>query len=477
MPPILLVEDRESLRAVLRTTLESEGFAVEEASDGRRAIEAIDRTRYLAVVTDLKLPGADGHEVLVAAREVDPNVPVILMTAYGTIQDAVGAMRAGAFDFLAKPVDPDHLVLLVRRAVERRALLEENLALKSEFAEQLGFPRIIGESAALVDLSRQIQKVAPTEATVLLLGESGTGKELFARAIHHVSPRRDAPFVAINCAAIPETLLENELFGHEKGAYTGAAATKLGRVELADRGTLFLDEIGELGPKVQAKLLRVLEDRCFERVGGNRTISVHLRVVAATNRDLRQAASEGSFRNDLYFRLAVVTLTAPPLREREGDIPLLAAHFLDTCRRQLRRSSLSFSEASIQAMREYRWPGNVRELENSVERAVILAEGEYIEPDHLGLGAHGQLAGDLAAFCRAVRIEGTLAEVGGRAKDLAERIAIRRALRAARGDIRRAAQLLRASEETVASSMKDESIDSTLRFGVGTPGVPVSRRN
>ncbi len=455
MLPVLLVEDRESLRAMLRSTLEAEGFRVEEARDGARAREALQAGRYLAVITDLKLPGADGHEVLEAARESDPNLPVILMTAYGTIEDAVGAMKRGAFDFLPKPVDPDHLVLLLRRAVERRSLFEENLLLKKEFAERLGAPKIIGESAVLGEALRGIQKAGPTDATVLLLGESGTGKELFARALHHLSPRRSAPFLAINCAAIPENLIENELFGHEKGSYTGADSARQGRIELADRGTLFLDEIGEMGSRVQAKLLRVLQERCFERVGGNRTISVDLRVIAATNCDLRRAVAEKKFRDDLYYRLAVITLTIPPLRQRDGDSLRLASYFLEKYSREIRREPLKLSEESVEALRSYSWPGNVRELENCIERAVILADGDWIEPRHLSLGAAPEHGGDLAGFCRVVGMEGSLDEVGARAREVAEETLIRRAFRTARGDAARAARILGVSEDRILSRMSE----------------------
>jgi DNA-binding NtrC family response regulator len=442
MPPVLLVEDRDSLRAMLRSTLEAEGFQVEEAADGKRALKMLAGGRYLAVVTDLKLPGADGHQVLEAARDADPNLPVIVMTAYGTIEDAVGAMKRGAWDFLAKPVEPDHLLLLLRRAVERRQLLTENLLLKEEFAERLGFPRILGDAPALHEATRQVQKAAPTDATVLLLGESGTGKELFARALHHLSPRRSGPFVAINCAAIPDTLLENELFGHEKGAYTGANAARPGRIELADRGTLFLDEVGELGPGVQAKLLRVLQERTFERVGGNRTIAVSLRIVAATNRDLRKAAREGTFREDLYFRLAVVSVRVPPLRERPDDVPVLAAHFLERFRRELGKERLELSPAALKALRAHAWPGNVRELENAIERAAILADGPVLEPRHLSLAASAARDADVEAFTRAVGLEGGLDAAALRARDLIERVMIGRALEEAGGNKMKAAQSL-----------------------------------
>ncbi len=463
MPPVLLVEDRDSLRLMLRSALEAEGFSVEEAADGSRAIKALATGRYLAVVTDLKMPGADGHKVLAAARDADLHLPVIVMSAHGTIEDAVCAMKGGAFDFLPKPVDPDHLVLLLRRAAERRALLEENLLLREEFAERLGFPRIIGESPALVEASRQVQKAAPTDATILLEGESGTGKELFARAIHHLSSRKDAPFVALNCAAIPETLVENELFGHERGAFTGAAGTRAGRIELADRGTLFLDDVGELGLGVQAKLLRVLQDRTLERLGGNRTLSVNVRVVAATHRDLKRATAQGAFREDLYFRLAVVAIRVPALRERRGDIPSLASYFLERYRRELGRDRLALSEEAVESLRMHDWPGNVRELANCLERAAILAEGDAIEPRHLGLGARAPAGDEAQDLWRAIHAEGSLEEVGERARDLAERAAIRRALDRADGVRSRAAELLRISPKRLAARIRD------LGLGDGAP--------
>jgi DNA-binding NtrC family response regulator len=461
MPPVLLVEDRDSLRAMLKVTLEAAGYAVEDVEDGAAAIKALHGGRYLAVVTDLKLPGADGHDVLGAAREADPNLPVIVMTAYGTVEDAVGAMKKGAFDFLAKPVDPDHLLLLLERAVERRNLLEENVLLKKEFADRLGFPRIIGEGPALVDATRQIQKAAPTDATILLLGESGTGKELFARAVHQLSARKKGPFVAINCAAIPETLLENELFGHEKGAYTGAGSAKTGRVELADRGTLFLDEIGDLSQALQAKLLRVLQDRTFERVGGTKTLKVDTRVVAATNRDLRRSVGEGRFREDLYFRLAVVTVSIPPLRDRTVDLETLAGYFLERFRRELGREGLRFSEAALAAMRAHLWPGNVRELENAVERAAILCDGDVIEPAHLALEPAAAPAGGATvdALARTFDLTGTLDEVSDRIRDRVERLMIERALEDASGNKTRAAERLGVNYKRLLGRIKELGLE------------------
>lgn len=459
-PPILLVEDRDSLRAVLKETLEHNDYQVTEAADGKAALKALKEGRFLAVVTDLKLPGADGHQVLAAARDADPDLPVLLMTAYGTVEDAVQAMKAGAFDFLAKPVDPDHLLLLLRRAEERRGLLKENMILREAFAERLGFPRIIGDSRALKDASRQIEKVAPTDATVLLQGESGTGKELFARAVHHLSPRKDAPFVAINCAAIPETLLENELFGHEKGAYTGADTTHAGRVELADGGTLFLDEIGELGPTVQSKLLRVLQEHSFERVGGNRTIHVDIRVVAATNLDLRAAVSRKAFREDLYFRLAVVTVDVPPLRDRTADIPALAESFLARFGRELGRDSLEFGKDAMEALQAYPWPGNIRELQNAIERAAILAEGDLIERSHFALpGGSASQEDALGGLGRLLDLSGSLDEVGQRARAMVEKALIRRSLEEENGNKTRAAARLDVNYKRFLSRIKELGLE------------------
>ena len=459
--PVLLVEDRDSLREVLRDTLGVEGYAVVEAADGDEGVRAIERERLLAVVTDLKLPGPSGHDVLAAARDADPNLPVLVMTAYGTVDDAVRAMKAGAADFLTKPVDPDHLLIALGRAVERRALLDENLLLRAESAERLGFPRIVGDSPPMQELSRQIQKVAPTDATILLEGASGTGKELFARAVHHLGPRRDKPFVAVNCAAIPETLIENELFGHEKGAYTGADRARPGRFEMADGGTLFLDEIGELGQAVQSKLLRVLQERSFERVGGNRTVRVDVRLVAATNRDLRAAVARREFREDLYFRLAVVALTVPPLRDRADDVESLARHFLVRFGRELGREPMQFSDDALAVLRRHPWPGNVRELENCVERAVILADDDVLEPTHLGLGGGPRPNGDLDAFARVVGLDGGLDDTVERAKAAAETLRIRDALDRAGGNKTRAAELLAVNYKRLLARIRELDLDGS----------------
>ncbi len=390
---ILLVEDKESLRAVLKKTLESEGFGVEEAPDGRAAMDKIGRDRFAMVLTDLRLPRADGHEVLKAAQTADPEMPVILMTAFGTIRDAVGAMKAGAYDYLEKPVDTDHLLALIRRALDHRSLLRENTLLKVRFSQELEVPEILGDSPALKGALDQVRRVAPTDATVLLLGESGTGKELFAHAVHHQSGRKAHSFFPINCAAIPENLLESELFGYEKGAFTGASGTKRGKFEIADKGTLFLDEIGDLSLGLQGKVLRVIEQRQFERVGGTETRTVDIRLVAATNKDLKALAVQGAFRQDLFFRLSVFPITVPPLRERLQDVPILARHFVKKfAAEQKKRGTIALPPETLRALAAYSWPGNVRELENTIERALILGEGDHLLPEHLHLPAGPQAA-------------------------------------------------------------------------------------
>jgi len=383
--PVLLVEDKDSLRTMLRHALEAQGHAVVEARDETEAIKEMRQARPAVVLTDLKLPNGDGFGVLRAAKELDPDLQVVVMTAYGSIQDAVSAMKEGAMEFLAKPVDPDHLSLMVARALAHRRVLTENMVLREELAEKRGAPRIIGDDPTLRSVLQHLHRAAGTDATVLLEGESGTGKELFARALHALSPRQDGPFIAINCAAIPETLLETELFGHEKGAFTGAANRKPGRFEMAHRGTLFLDEIGDLPLTLQAKILRALEEKQFERVGGTQSLHVDVRVVAATNRNLKTRVAERQFREDLYFRLSVFPIQIPPLRERSDDIMTLAHHFVDRFCRDVNKKPLLLSDGAVEELRNYSWPGNVRELQNCIERAVILTEGDTIQPRHLSL--------------------------------------------------------------------------------------------
>src|SRR5215208_6685274 len=384
---ILLVEDKDSLRRVLRLTLENAGYSVTEAIDARAALNEISTSRHRLVLTDLRMPNGSGLDVLRSARAADADVPVIVMTAFGSIDEAVQAMKDGAHDFLQKPVDSNHLLLLVERALEQARLRTENVLLREEWSRRYGFPRILGESETLKRAVGETQRVAQTEATVLLLGESGTGKELFARAVHHLSPRRDHPFVAINCAAIPETLIENELFGHERGAFTGASDRRQGKFELASGGTVFLDEIGELPLAVQGKLLRAIEEKVVDRIGGRAPVPVDVRVVAATNRDLQTASEAGEFRRDLYFRLAVFPVEIPPLRDRGEDAVLLARHFAAQLGRELRKREATLTDEAVARVRTHPWPGNVRELENAIERACILADAQALTPADLGLVA------------------------------------------------------------------------------------------
>src|SRR5436309_13694781 len=384
MPDILLVEDKDSLRRVLRLTLENAGYTVTESADARAAAQEISRAPRRLVLTDLRMPRGSGLDVLRAARAADPAVPVIVMTAYGSIDEAVQAMKDGAHDFLQKPVDSNHLLLLVERALEQSRLRTENILLREEWSKRYGFPRIVGESDAIKRAVGETQRVAQTEATVLLLGESGTGKELFARAVHHLSNRRDKPFVAINCAAIPETLIENELFGHERGAFTGASDRRQGKFELASGGTVFLDEIGELPLAVQGKLLRAIEEKVVDRIGGRAPVAVDVRIVAATNKNLKAAVEHGEFRGDLFFRLAVFPIEIPPLRERDEDVVLLARSFAAQLGKELRGREVTLSDASIAALHTHKWPSNLPELENAIQRACIPADGGQLEPRDLG---------------------------------------------------------------------------------------------
>jgi DNA-binding NtrC family response regulator len=460
MAEILLVEDKESLRQMLRLTLENAGYRLDEACDGAEARRKLKTKCYRLVITDLKMPRADGLEVLRAAKAADPDTAVILLTAYGTIDEAVQAMKEGAYEFLQKPVDSRHLLLLVERALEQARLRAENVLLREEYSRRYGFPRIIGDSPAMQKVSREIQQVAPTSTTVLLLGESGTGKELFARAIHHLSHRRDFPFIAINCAAIPETLIENELFGHEKGAYTGADGRRVGKFELASRGTIFLDEISELAPAVQSKLLRVLEERKINRLGGSTDIEVDVRIIAATNRDLKAAVAAKQFREDLYFRLAVFPVHIPALRERRSDIRQLAEYFAAKFGRELRRSPLQLTAEAVRALEEYDWPGNVRELENCIERACILASGQQIEAADLNIHPPSDAEGrELDALLNGFDMRGTLSEVTARAQRLVERRKIGLTLKELSYNKSRAAERLGVSYKTLLTRIKELELE------------------
>jgi DNA-binding NtrC family response regulator len=462
-PAILLVEDKDSLRTMLRLALEAQDHTVIEARDQTEAVAAMQASRPGVVLSDLRLPNGDGLGVLRAAKELDPELPVIVMTAFGSIQDAVAAMKEGALDFLAKPVDPDVLMLMVERALAQRRLATENILLKDELAARRGAPRIVGEDPGLKQVSISLQRAAGTDTSVLLEGESGTGKELFARALHALSPRADGPFVAINCAAIPENLLETELFGHEKGAFTGAANRKPGKFELAHRGTLFLDEIGELPLTLQPKILRALEDRRFERVGGTSLISVDVRVVAATNRNLRAAIAARQFREDLFFRLSVFPITIPPLRDRPTDITMLAKHFIEKFCRDINKNTLSLAPSAVDELLKYPWPGNVRELQNCIERAVILTEGDTIHARHLNLSFRDALpsaaAEDDGLWSR-IDLSGTLAAATSRVVAEVERRKIGLALKEAAGNRAKAAEALQVGFKTFTAKLREYGLDA-----------------
>ncbi|MGK4000908.1 sigma-54-dependent transcriptional regulator [Sorangium sp. So ce1024] len=434
---VLVVDDEASARSGLEKLLRQEGYAVDAAGDGAEALEIAAERPPDVVVTDLKMPKMDGMALLGKLREQDPSLPVLVVTAFGDVTSAVQAMRAGAEDYLTKPVDFDALLLSIERALERSALRveAENLRRQLREREGEGVEGLIGASPAMQKVYRMARQVAAARATVLITGESGTGKGELARAIHAKGPRAKAPFVTLHCAALAESLLESELFGHERGAFTGADRRRIGRFEQAHGGTLFLDEVGEIAPATQVKLLRVLQERMFERVGGNETISVDVRLIAATNRDLAAAVQEGRFREDLYYRLNVVHIDMPPLRVRDTDVLLLANHFLRRFAAENHRKIEGFTDQARAKLVAHRWPGNVRELENAIERAVVLCDDTRIDADHLPIDAAPVAKG-------ALRIPGaTMAEI--------ERYAILSTLEATNGSTTRAAELLDISIRTI----------------------------
>ena len=383
LPPLLVVDDEKNMRLSLQTVLEGESYAVRLADSAEAGLKLIQQENFFMVITDARLGGMSGYEFLKTVAEKRPELPVIMITAYATPKLAVEAIKSGATDYLAKPFEPDELLHAVGRCAERHRLLTENAALKARAGNGIRIENIVGESAKMRELRQLIQTVAPTDATVLILGESGTGKELIAGAIHFHSHRASAPYIRLNCAAIPETLLESELFGYERGAFTGAHRTKRGYVEEADGGTIFLDEIGDMSRSLQAKLLRFLEDGSFTRVGGTQELRVQVRLIAATNRNIVEAIKKGEFREDLFHRLNVMQFRPPPLRERGSDIPLLARNFLKGFAAKLGRSVKDISPLAMQALQAHSWPGNVRELRNVIERAVILEATDWIQPASL----------------------------------------------------------------------------------------------
>jgi DNA-binding NtrC family response regulator len=427
---ILVVEDEEKLRRVIELHLTSAGFEVHQAATAEEALRIADRADL--VLTDLRLPGMNGLELLSLLRRQNAQATVIVMTAFGTIENAVEAMKLGATDFLLKPFSLDQLTAVMQKALEVHNLRAENRQLREELGRRYEIDNIIGRSAAMQEVFATVMRAAPTRATVLICGESGVGKDLIARAIHHYSPRRDRPFVKINCTAIPENLMESELFGFEKGAFTGAIQAKPGKFEQADTGTAFLDEIGDVPPSIQVKLLRVLQEREFERLGSNKTRQIDVRVVAATNQDLRAALEQGTFREDLYYRLNVVPLNIPPLRARKEDIPFLVEHFIRRLAPECGSPVESVTSAAMQKLLDYQWPGNVRELQNVIERSLVLCAGVRLDADDI------RIEGGV----RAPRTEGVPFLPEGMTLEEYEHHLLREALRRAEGNKSQAARLL-----------------------------------
>lgn len=436
--PILIVDDDANHLKTLKTIVQSWGYEVAIADDGVRAVEAVKERPFALILMDVRMVRMSGIEALQRIKAYNPAIPILIMTAYSSVDSAVEALKAGAYDYLTKPLDFEALKLGLARALEHAGLKAENAALKSRLSADYELENIIGKSRPMKELVEMLAMVAPSEATVLITGESGTGKELIAKSIHHNSPRKDQPLVVVNCAALSETLLESELFGHEKGAFTGADRRREGRFKQADRGTIFLDEIGETSAAMQAKLLRVIQEREIQRVGGDEPLSVDVRILAATHRNLQEAVEEGQFREDLYYRLNVVTLRIPPLRERPDDIPLLARHFLEAYARKNRKKVKGFSPLAMDMLLRYDWPGNVRELENTIERAVILLPDEHITekelPSHVTehFAAKADSPAPIAAANRPLEeiereaILATLEDSGGNKSETARRLGINR---------------------------------------------------
>lgn len=450
---VLLVEDEDALRSAIALRLATDGFAVDEAPTGEAAIDRLSSFAYDALVTDLRLPGLDGSRVLDAALDRYPDIAAIVVTGYGTVKDAVEAIRRGAADFITKPFQYDELRHVLQTALERRELRAENRYLREQLDARYGVEGLVGRSAAMRDLLALISTVAPTSSTILITGETGTGKEVVARAIHQASPRKQQRFIALNCSAIPETLLEAELFGHVRGAFTGALAQRQGRFEQAHRGTLLLDEVGTMSPSLQAKLLRVLQERAFERVGDSNTIRVDVRVIAATNSDLPRMVRDGRFREDLYYRLNVIHVNIPALRERPEDIGPMAQFFVEHYNRKFKRQMLGVSPEALRLLLSYDWPGNVRELRNAMERAMILEDTSYITPASLPLTI-GTGAGAAAAPALPSRRPPAGAADEALSLEENERRLLVSALERTHGNQTQAARLLRITRDTLRYKMK-----------------------
>jgi len=447
-PTILIVDDERNTREGLQRALQDR-YNVLLAEDSQKAVQTLESAPVDVMLTDLRMPGVDGMGLLRRAMSLS-NPPVcIMMTAYGSIENAVQAMQAGAYHYVTKPVNLDELELVIQRALHSRRIETENVNLHEQIDRKYGLENLIGESSTMRQLFETVQQVAPSRATVLITGETGTGKELIAKAIHNLSPRKNGPFIAVHAAALPSTLLESELFGHEKGAFTGAMERRTGRFELADGGTLFLDEVSELEPPIQVKLLRVLEERAFERVGGSKTLQVDVRLVAATNKDLKKLVTEGKFRDDLFYRLSVVAVDLPPLRERRDDIPLLVKAFLDEFSRENNKQVRELTPEALNVLLAYDWPGNVRELRNAIEQMVVLARTERLTVRDLPAAIRG--SADLTKI-NVVRAGMTVEE--------AERQLIVQALKETEGNRTKAAQKIGISRRTLHRKLKEFGIEN-----------------
>lgn len=434
---ILIIDDEKNIREGLGAALEMDGYTVFLAADGKQGLEILERGDIDLVITDLKMPEVSGEEILAKVTGETPGIPVIVLTGHGTIDSAVDAMRKGAYDFLTKPVNLDRLSLLVKRALERREISLQNSVYRKEIEGKTTFENMIGKSHEIQKVFDLVKKVAPSKASVLITGESGVGKEMIANALHNLSPRKDKPFIKVHCAALSDSLLESELFGHEKGAFTGAIAMKRGRFELAHEGTIFLDEIGEISQNVQVKLLRVIQERKFERVGGEETLDVDVRIIAATNRNLEEEIKKGNFREDLYYRLNVVNINVPPLRERKDDIPIMVNNFIRKFSKENNKNITTVDTKAKNALYSYDWPGNIRELRNCIEGAVVIAEGNTLRLE------------DFPPAVRKSQENSSISIPAGTDMDTAEKIIIRETLLFCHGNKSKTAQVLGIGRKTL----------------------------
>ena len=449
MSKILIVEDDRNALEGLAHILRDEGYTVQAVGDGETALEEIGQEEYDVLLTDLKLPGIDGLELYREAKGISPDIATIVVTAFGTVKTAVDAMKEGVFDYVTKPIEVDELLIIIKNALNRQELLRENIMLRDQVQKAYSFENIIGNSGVMQDVFKKVTKVSGSNSTVLIRGESGTGKELIAKAIHFNSSRKDRQLVTIDCASLPENLLESELFGYEKGAFTGAFRTKMGRFEVAHGGTLFLDEIGDITPGVQAKLLRALEERTILRLGGTKDIPISVRVIASTHKNLENALKEGTFREDLYYRLNVIPIFLPPLRERREDIPLLIQHFVNVYSEDTNIPPKTISKEVIDICMNYEWLGNVRELEDAIENAVVMGEGETIMPDHLPFNIFSSTSrGERAVALH--NSNGTYSDQ----MDVAEKAIIQDALKRVDGNRTKAAKILGISLRTMRYKVK-----------------------